>query len=250
VDLSEVLRHKGGPRTAHFIEVPTPLGKLRLDLLGEVGAALAQTGTTPEEQEATEEAIDGARAKIAVGDVDGAKKLLVDAVKQYPYAANVYGMLYDVYTAEGNLGEAEFCMKQAIALGPDFRNLTFLARNLGRQGRLEEAAMVQEYLWQTRSQAPPEQALDAIHDYLVTLGRLQQPRTMMDVCMRAMQEHGSETTLVYQYIFALVLSDQQDAAREHLRRVLPQLDADDPLYPRFVQMHDFLGTATHLPADG
>jgi tetratricopeptide (TPR) repeat protein len=250
VDLSEVLRHKGEPRTPYYVEIPTALGKLRLDLLGEVGAALVQAGSTEEEQEATEKAIGAARARLATGDGEGAKELLLDAVKEHPYAANVYGMLYDVYTAEGNLQEAEFCMKQAIALGPDFRNLSFLARNLGRQGRLEEAATLQEYLWQTRSEAPPEQALDAIHDYLVTLGRLQQPQTMMDVSMRAMQEHGSETTLVYQYIFALVLSNQQDAAREHLRRVLPQLDVDDPLYPRFVQMRDFLGGATHLPAEG
>ncbi|HYP19833.1 MAG TPA: hypothetical protein VEY08_07140 [Chloroflexia bacterium] len=241
VDLSEVLRHKGEPRTDHYVEVPTPLGKLRLDLLGEVGAALAKTGMTPEAQQATAKAIDAARAKLAAGDGEGAKQLLLDAAKQYPYAANVYSMLYDVYTAEGVLSEAEFCMKQAIALGPDFRNLTFLARNLGRQGRLEEAATIQEHLWQTRSEAPPEQALEAIHDYLVTLGRLQQPQTMMDVSMRAMQEHGSETTLVYQYVFALVLSNQRDAAREHLQRVLPQLDADDPLYPRFVQMSEYLG---------
>jgi tetratricopeptide (TPR) repeat protein len=235
------LRHKAGPRTDHYVEVPTPLGKLRLDLLREVGAALAQTGMTPEAQEATAKAIDAARAKLAAGDGEGAKELLLDAAKQYPFAADLYGMLYDVHTAEGNLSEAEFCMKQAIAIGPDFRNLTFLARNLGRQGRLEEAATIQEYLWQTRSEAAPEQALDAIHDYLVTLGRLQQPQTMMDVSMRAMQEHGSETTLVYQYIFALVLSNQQDAARDHLRRVLPQLDPDDPLYPRFVQISDYLG---------
>ena len=244
MELLEVLRHQGETRTGYYIEIPTPLGKLRLDLLGEMGAALAWTGTTAEEQEATTRAIDAARAKLAVGDGDGARQLLSDAVKQYPYAAAVYGMLYDVYTAEGNLAEAEFCMKQAIALGPDFRNLTYLARNLGRQGRLEEAATVQEYLWQTRSQVPPEQALEATQDYLVTLGRLQQPQTMMDVSMRAMQEHGSETTLVYQYIFALVLSNQGDAAREHLRRVLPQLDPDDPLYPRFAQMRDYLGVGS------
>jgi tetratricopeptide (TPR) repeat protein len=241
LELQEVLRHKGEPRTGYYVEVPTALGKLRLDLLGDVGVALAWTGPTAEEQETTTEAIEAARARLAAGDGDGARQLLLDVVKQHPYAADVYGMLHDVYTAEGNLGEAEFCMKQAIALGPSFRNLTYLARNLGRQGRLEEAATVQEYLWQTRSQVPPEQALDATHDYLVTLGRLQQPQTMMDVSMRAMQEHGSETTLVYQYIFALVLSNQGDAAREHLRRVLPQLDPDDPLYPRFVQMRDYLG---------
>jgi tetratricopeptide (TPR) repeat protein len=241
LELLEVLRHKGEPRTGYYVEVPTSLGKLRLDLLGDVGAALARTGPTQEEEEAATKAIEAARARLAAGEGHAARQLLTAAVKQHPYAANVYGMLYDVYTAEGNLGEAEFCMKQAIALSPSFRNLTYLARNLGRQGRLEEAATAQEYLWQTRAQAPPEQALDAIHDYLVTLGHLQQPHTMLDVSLRAMQEHGSETTLVYQYVFALVLSNQPDAAREHLRRVLPQLDPDDPLYPHFVQMRDYLG---------
>ncbi|MDQ3704093.1 MAG: hypothetical protein M3437_02520 [Chloroflexota bacterium] len=240
MDLSEALRHRSEPRTGYYLDIPTSLGKLRLDVLGDMGSALAQTGTTPEARQATAEALENARAMLAAGDRDGAKQLLLDTAKQHPYAADVYGMLYDIYTAEGDLAEAEFHMKQAIALGPSFRNLTHLARNLGRQARLDEAATIQEYLWQTRAEAPPGEALEATHDYLVTLGRMHQPQTMMDVSMRAMQEHGSETTLIYQYVFALVLANQPAAAKEHLHRVLPQLDPGDPLYPRFTQMRDYL----------
>jgi tetratricopeptide (TPR) repeat protein len=240
MELSETLRHRSEPRTGYYLDIPTTLGKLRLDILGDVGSALAQTGTTPETQQATGEALENARAMLAAGDGDGAKQLLLDTAKQYPYAADVYGMLYDIYSAEGDLAEAEFHIKQAVALGPSFRNLTHLARNLGHQTRLDEAATIQEYLWQTRAEAPPGEALEATHDYLVTLGRLRQPQTMMDVSMRAMQEHGSETTLVYQYVFALVLANQPSAAKEHLQRVLPQLDPGDPLYPRFTQMRDYL----------
>lgn len=241
MELIDALRHRGEPRTGYYVEIPTALGKLRLDLAGDPGAALSQNGTTPREQEATRKAIQVARSRLGSGDSNAAKQLLIDAVKRYPYAANVYGMLYDSYTAEGNLPEAEFHIKQAIAIAPDYRNLIRLARNLGRQGRMEEALTIQEYLWQTRTQAPQDLALEAAHDYLVTLGRMREPQTMMDVSMRAMQEHGSETALVYQYIFALVLSNQQEAAREHLRRVLPQLNPGDPLYSRFAQMRDYLG---------
>ncbi|MDQ3928897.1 MAG: hypothetical protein M3328_07090 [Chloroflexota bacterium] len=240
MDLTEALRHKGQPRTSYFVEIPTAVGKLRLDLLGDVGVALAQTGTTPEEQQAASKAIESTRAMSGAGDTEGAKQALLKAAKEHPYAPNIYGMLYEIYALEGNLTEAEFYIKQAVALEPNYHNLTHLARNLGRQDRLQEAVTIQEYLWQTRSQAPPDQALEAIHDYLVTLGRLQQPQTMMDVSMRAMQEHGSETTLVYQYILALVLLNQTTSARDHLRRVLPQLNPDEPLYPRFLQMRDFL----------
>ncbi|HEX8229313.1 MAG TPA: hypothetical protein VF826_08375 [Chloroflexia bacterium] len=240
MDLGEALRHRGEPRTGYYIDIPTPLGKLRLDLLGDVGSALAQTGMTPEAQQAVGKALEAARANLAAGDPDGAKQLLLDTAKHYPYAATTYGTLYDIYTAEGDLAEAEFHMKQAIALGPSFRNLTHLARNLGRQDRLEEAAAIQEYLWQTRAEAPQDEALEATHDYLVTLGRMRQPQTMMDVSMRAMQEHGSDTTLVYQYVYALVLANQPSAAREHLQRVLPQLNPDDPIYTRFTQMRDYL----------
>ncbi|HEX8599721.1 MAG TPA: hypothetical protein VF952_14555 [Chloroflexia bacterium] len=240
MDLSETLRHQSEPRTGYYVDIPTPLGKLRLDLLGGVDTALAQTGMAPEAQQAVEKALEAAQAKLAAGDTDGAKQLLLDTVKQYPYAAGIYGTLYDIYTAESDLAEAEFHMKQAIALGPSFRNLTHLSRNLGRQDRLEEAATIQEYLWQTRAEAPPGEALGATHDYLVTLGRMRQPQTMMDVSMRAMQEHGSDTTLVYQYVYALVLANQPSAAREHLQRVLPLLNPDDPLYTRFTQMRDYL----------
>lgn len=241
MELVEALIHKEPPRTQYFVEIPHEFGKLRLDLLAPVEIALTQTGMTPEIVRHTNDTISKAQQASRSGDIAGEKKILLDEARQYPFAGSLYGALYDVYERQGDLREAEFYIKQALALQPDYRNMTYLARNLGLQGRLEEAATIQEHLWETRSQAREAEALVAVHDYLVTLGRLQQPRAVLDVALRAMQEFGAETTLVYQYIFGLVLDGQQDAAREQLKRVLPQLDPNDPLYPRFVNMGEYLG---------
>lgn len=241
VELVEALIHKEPPRTQYFVEIPYEFGKLRLDLLAPVEIALTHTGMTPEMVRQTNATISKAQQAGRSGDIAGEEKILLDAARQYPFADNLYDTLYDFYERQGNLPEAEFYIKQAVALQPGYRNMTYLARNLGLQGRLEEAATIQEHLWETRSQATEAEALSAVHDYLVTLGRLQQPRAILNVALRAMQEFGAETTLVYQYIFGLVLDGQQAAAREQLKRVLPQIDPQDPLYPRFVNMGEYLG---------
>ncbi|MDQ6693481.1 MAG: hypothetical protein M3014_03540 [Chloroflexota bacterium] len=241
MELVDALIQKERPRTDHFVEIPYEFGRLRLDLLAPVEVALTQTGMTPEMVRQTDDIIENAlRARLA-GDIAGEETMLLDAVKQYPFASSLYGALYAMYDGQGNLTEAEFYIKQVIALTPDYRNMTYLARNLGRQEKFEEAATIQQHLWNTRVEATVTEALDAVYDYMVTLGRLQQAHTIIEVASQAMQEFGDRPTLVYQYIFGLVLDNQGDAAREQLRRVLPQISPQDPLYLHFTRMRDYLG---------
>jgi tetratricopeptide (TPR) repeat protein len=241
MELVEALIHKDRPRTQYFVEIPYDFGILRLDLLSPVGVALTQTEMTPEMERETNDILSKALQAGRNGDIASQEKLLLDAVQLYPFASRLYGALYDLYDQQDNLAEAEFYIKQVVALKPDYPNMASLARNLGRRGKLEEAATIQQHLWETRSEANEMEALGAVHDYLVTLGRLQRSRTLIDVALRAMQEFGRETTLVYQYIFGLVLDNQEDVAIEQLKRALPEINPQDPLYPRFTHMQDYLG---------
>ena len=49
MELIDVLRHEDPPRTTYFVEIPSAFGNLRLDLLGDVGVALSQSGVSAED---------------------------------------------------------------------------------------------------------------------------------------------------------------------------------------------------------
>lgn len=159
MELVEALIHKELPRTHYFVDIPYPFGRLRLDLLSPVGVALTQTEITPVMERQINDILSKALQVGRDGDTAREEKLLLDAVKQYPYASSLYSALHDLYDRQDNLAEAEFYIKQVVALKPDYHNLAYLARNLGRQGKLEEAATIQQHLWETRSDAIRRQAV-------------------------------------------------------------------------------------------
>lgn len=239
MELVDVLRHQEQPRSEYFLEMPTPYGKLRLDIQAPVEVALTQTGLSEEDERAVDQIIDRSAQARQRGDTQESIDLLLDAAKQYPYGTPLYKLLYAIYQPS-NPAEAEYYLKQVIALEPVPDNLLELGKLLGQMGRLEEAATLQSYLWQSRAQLKPEVALDAAKDYLVTLGRMVNPEAMIKVAGQAVSELGGETSLVYQYIFAHLLNNQVQEASEMLDSVLPKLNPDERLYPKFVQLRDHI----------
>ncbi len=79
-------------------------------------------------------------------------------------------------SAAGRYGSCESAgsaaaLEEQIAVQPHYANLIPLAR-LGKRGRLDEGLVVSGYLWEHRADAGnPEQARQAVSDYLITLGR-------------------------------------------------------------------------------
>jgi tetratricopeptide (TPR) repeat protein len=236
MELIDVLRHGGPPRTEHFVEIPSVFGKLRLDILGDVGAALAQTGFTQEASKAADDLINKAEAKLQAGDKEGGLDGLMGVAKLYPYSVDGYGVLYNYYWGLGNRDETIYYLQQMIALDPEYTSLTMLGRELGRAGRYDEALLLQGYLWENRQNATPDEAHDAACDYLITLGRTDGAKKMIEVAGQAMNEMGNDTTLVYQYIYAYILDKQYTQARTLLNKILPDLKGADPLYSRFIDM--------------
>jgi tetratricopeptide (TPR) repeat protein len=169
MELIDVLRHSGPPRTEHFVEIPSAYGKLRLDILGDVGVALTQAGMTPETTGAAHDLINKAEAKLQAGDREGGLGGLMEVVKLYPYSVDGYGALYNYYWDLGNREETIYYLQQMISLEPEYKYLTMLGKELGRAGRYDEALLLQGYLWENRQKATPDEAHDAACDYLITL---------------------------------------------------------------------------------
>ncbi len=240
MELIDILRHGGPPRTEHFVEIPSAYGKLRLDILGDVGEALTQTGMTPETNTAAHDLIDKAEAKLQAGEWEGGLDGLIEVVKLYPYSIDGYDALYNRYWDLGDRGETIYYIRQMIALNPTYKYLTLLGKELGRAGRYDEALLLQGYLWENRHKATPGEARDAACDYLITLGRTDGVKKMLDVASQAMTEIGNDSTLVYQYIYAHILDKQYAQARTLLNKVLPDLKGADPLYSRFIEMSNVL----------
>lgn len=240
MELNDILCHSGTPRTEYFVETPSRYGKLRLDLHSPVEVALSQTGMTEEMQRAVEQGISAALALSDAGNRREGVDRLLALVGEYPYSADVYQALADLFSDMGDEVEAEYNFKQCIALRPDYRSLMFFARFLGRIGRLAEAQAIEEHLWQIRAEVPASLSLKAVHDYLVTLSRVPDGPRMIEVTEQAMKEYGGETTLVYQQIYGYVLAGRKGDALALLDSVMPRLDPTDPLLARFQQMLDYL----------
>jgi Tfp pilus assembly protein PilF len=236
MELVDVLRHSEPPRTQYFVDIPTEYGKLRLDILGDVGVALAQTGMSEGDATAAREMIEEGQKKLKAGDREGGADTLMEVVKRYPYSVEGYGALYEYYREKEERDEAIYYLRQMIALQPGYGLMIILGKELGRAGRYEEALVLQGFLWEERSKAAPNEALQAACDYLVTLGRMGGEKKMLEVAEQAMKEMGNESTLVYQYIYAHILDKQYGKARALLDTVLPGMTDNVPLHARFVEM--------------
>jgi tetratricopeptide (TPR) repeat protein len=244
MELIDVLKHQGKPRTELFLDIPSAYGTLQLDILGADEAALNQKGLTSETAWLAGKMVAEARAEGA-RDLDAAERILLDAARKYPYYEDAYLNLFYLYDALGNATEAEYHLKQAIALAPRYDNLEMLGRFLGRNKRYDEAAVVQDHLWQTRMEAPEHIALEATQDYLVTLSRIVDADKMIEIAAYAIADFGPQSKLMYQYIYGYLLANRMSEAKVRLERVMPRLDPSDPLYSRFEQMCTFLVQNNH-----
>ena len=236
MELIDVLRHEGPPRTTYFVEIPSAFGNLRLDLLGDVGVALSQSGVSAEDA-ATISGLLTTASQLPPGIHEQA---LLDITRHYPFAANVYGALADYYARLGNRDEAIYYLKQMVALQPTYTNLTSLGRALGQAGKLDQAILLQAYLWDRRKQVPSAQSYDVIRDYLITLSKSGNPKAVIHVAAQAISEMGNDTMLLYQFIYAHIQDGQYPEARALLDKALPLLSPADTLYSHFFDLSNAL----------
>jgi tetratricopeptide (TPR) repeat protein len=232
----DVLRHESQPRSTYFVEIPSPFGNLRLDLLGDAGAALSQSGVSAEDAATVAELLATA-SQLSAGIEEQA---LLDITRQYPFAANVYGVLSDHYARLGNRDEAIYYLKQMVALQPTYEHLTALGRALGQVGRFEQALSLQAYLWDLRKEVAPAQSYDVIRDYLITLSKSGNPRALIHVAAQAISEMGNDTMLLYQFIYAHIQDGQYAEARALLDKALPLLSSGDALYSHYFDLSNAL----------
>ena len=67
-----------------------------------------------------------------------------------------------------------------------------LGQILGQTGRFEEAITIQDYLWQRRTQLSSDETMSVAKDYLITLGRANDPKKMIQVVTQAIMELGGK----------------------------------------------------------
>jgi hypothetical protein len=238
VDLQSVLEHTEPPRSQYFLKLPTRYGELRVDILSADPEQAMTNGLVGDDAVRAHALVNEAVGRAQQGDLIGAEAQLLDTVRRYPYCYEAFGVLSDVCTSLGRTADAVYYGRQVVGLVPSYRNLTLLARSLGQDGKLAEAATVQYHLWQTRSEAEPAEALEAIHGYLVTLSKLDDAAPMLDICGQALVEHPGDSTLRYQQAFANLLLQDLPEAHRLAEQALATLPPGEPLLPRFAQLRD------------
>jgi tetratricopeptide (TPR) repeat protein len=244
VDLLSVLEHSEPPRSQYFIRLPTPYGKLRVDILSDDPDAAMSQGLVGEDAERANAMVNEAVRRAQRSEFVSAEELLLETVRYYPYCYDAYGVLCDVSLSLGRTNDAVYFGRQVVALVPSYHNLTRLGRALGQDGKLHEAATVQYHLWQVRHETGREEALEAIHGYLVTLAKLDDPGPMTDVCAQALREYPGDPTLLYQLAYAFLLQGRLAEAHAVAERALQTLPLSEHLVPRFVQIRD--SVASHI----
>ena len=248
MDLVSALGHSEPPRSQYFVKLPTRYGELRVDILSPDPDAARTNGLVGDDAVQAHAMVNEAVVRAQRGDLAGAETLLLDTVRRYPYSYEAFGVLSDVCTSVGRTADAVYFGRQVVGLVPSYRNLTLLARALGQDGRLDEAATVQQHLWRTRAQAKPGEALEAAHGYLVTLSRLEDGGPMADVCAQALAEYPGDPTLRYQQAFAQLLLGRLSEAYRMVEHALVTLPAGEPLAPRFAQLRDSIAARLEAPA--
>ncbi len=238
MDLLSVLEHAEPPRSPYFLRLPTRYGQLRVDILSPDPDAASGNGLVGDDALQAHAMVNEAVAHAQHGDLAGAEALLLDTVRRFPYSYEAFGVLSEVCTSLGRTADAVYYGRQVVGLVPSYRNLTLLARALGQAGKLPEAATVQYHLWQTRAEAQPAEALGAIHGYLVTLSKLDDAGSMVDVCAQALIEHPGDPTIRYQQAFAHLLLGRLPEARRLAEQAMATLPPGEPLAPRFAQLRD------------
>ncbi|MBI5368506.1 MAG: hypothetical protein HZA54_15835 [Planctomycetes bacterium] len=239
--LEAVLRQP--PRGPFFLEMDTPLGRLRLDLAGPPDGILASPRMTDDQVAAAEAEWQRARALYQPGAHAASEQAMREIVSRYPLWGKGHGALYDLHRFLEQWAEAEYHLKQLIAVAPTWEHLKLLADLLGPRGRTEEAAVVQEHLWAHRQDAPAESACDVARNFLVTLHRLRRHRRMVELAVAAQEVCGEQPVLVYQQVLGLLRDDQHAAARARFAEFEPRLDPQDPLYGQFLKLKQALAAA-------
>jgi tetratricopeptide (TPR) repeat protein len=250
VDLVSALGHSEPPRSQYFVKLPTRYGELRVDILSPDPEAARTNGLVGDDAVHAHAMVNEAVARAQQGELADAEALLLETVRRYPYSYEAFGVLSDVCTSRGLTADAVYFGRQVVGLVPSYRNLTLLARALGQDGRLREAATVQQHLWQTRTEARPGEALEAVHGYLVTLSKLEDGGPMAEVCAQALAEYPGDPTIRYQQAFASLLLGRLPEAYLLVDRALDTLPAAEPLVPRFAQLRDSIAARLGSTAPG
>lgn len=241
--LHDVLTHE--VRSEFFLEFPTRLGKLRLDLVDQTSVQAAiqhPKGPEGERLEEAEAAWQKARALYRPGAHEASEKAMVEICRRYPLWGKGHGALYELYVFLKRFEDAEYHLLQLLALQPIDEHLKDLGNLLGRQKKLAEAEVVQRHLFERREKAPTkgEGHLWSMN-YLVTLGRLQRTDRMLEVVDQAEKTFGQEAGLEYQAIFALILAGRKPEAKTRFDKVFPTVEKTHPLYRNYLRMKAILG---------
>ena len=237
-ELEAVVRHE--PRSEFFLELPTAYGKLILDL-PEPAKVFQSPQMSAEELRAAEQELEAAKKLYSAVSPKASEEAALEVVRRHPLFPAGYGALYDLYNSQQRWDEAEYQLKQLLAIQQRYSSLEALARLLGQRGRLDESLVVSAYLWEHRADAAsPAEALGAVKTYLVTLGRAQKGARMAEVAGQALEAFGPDSALSYQQVLGLIVAGDRDEAKRRLAAILGDLDPRDPMRPRFLQMKQVL----------
>lgn len=230
IELNPHLKHP--PRSSAYVKMPSAYGELILDV-DSIDRSYDQIdGMTAGQEEHAELMWAEAKALYKPGTHEASEQAMKALVARYPYWGKGHGALYDLNLHLGRLDEAEYHLKQLIAIQANYTNLFTLAELYVQKGDSAPARAILAHLYDRRTKAPDRtMTLNMLTLYLMVLMDARDANTLYAVADQSVRDYGAEPVLEYHAVLGLVLQQKRELAKSRLAN-FPPLPPRHPMFAK------------------
>ncbi len=230
IELNPHLKHEA-KSTAH-VKMPSAYGELILNV-DSIDRSYDQIDGMSDAQIADAEALWAeAKALYRPGAHEASEQAMKALVARYPYWGKGHGALYDLNLHLKRLDEAEYHLKQLLAIQADYVTVFTLAELYVQRGKSPAARAILSHLFERRTKSPNRTTtINMLTLYLMVLMDARDAPTLYAVADRASRDYGREAVFEYHAVLGLALQRNGAEAKRRLAD-FPPLPPTHPMFAK------------------
>jgi hypothetical protein len=231
VELNGHLKHAA--REPSYVKLPSKYGELILDV-DSIDRSYDQIdGMSEDQKHEAETRWAAAKALFRPGAHAASEQAMKAVTARYPYWGKGHGALYDLNLHLRRLGEAEYHLKQLVAIQPTYANVFKLAELYVQKDEKDAAFALVTHLFETRRKAPDRvSAINVATLYLIILMDKRDAPGLYAVADQAARDYGPEAVFEYHAVLGLFLQKKREAARARMKSRFPTLAPRHPMFAK------------------
>ncbi len=234
IELNRHLKHAA--KSTAYVKMPSAYGELILDV-DSIDRSYDQIdGMTDAETDHAEMLWRDAQALYRPGAHEASEQAMKTLVARYPYWGKGHGALYDLNIHLKRLDEAEYHLKQLIAIQANYTNLFTLAELYVQQGETAAARAILTHLFERRRKAPNRaDTVNMITLYLMVLMDARDAKVLYAVADQSARDYGPKPVFEYHAVLGLVLQNKAALAKQRLA-TFPRLPPTHPMFAKIQRL--------------